>query len=85
MSNWLANRYWLIWFVVMLTTFLVPELYSIVTKRFGGTLSDTIWRMEDLVPNQSIWKWTAGHYLFTFGFILIVVWLIAHFGWGLFR
>lgn len=85
MTTWLANRYWLIWFIVMMTAFLVPEIYSLVVRRPQGTLSDTLWRLEGEKVDGSFGPWTAFHFLFIGALLVIFVWLIFHFGWGWFR
>jgi hypothetical protein len=43
--------------------------------------------MEQLVPGQTQWpwQWNAAHLLFTSAFIVLTIWLIGHFGWGLWR
>ena len=84
MSTFLANRYWLGWSLFLLVSFLVPEVYSLIVHRPGGTLSETVWRMEGMHDNK-FGPWTAAHLLFTGELILIDAWLICHFGWGLFR
>lgn len=86
MSAHAANRYWAIWFVVLLVSFLIPEVYSLVVHRPQGTLSDTIWRLEGEQPGAPFrLRWNAFHFLFIGELLLIDVWLICHFGWGLFR
>lgn len=86
MSVWLANRYWLTWFLVVLVSFLVPEIYSLVSHHPEGTLSDTIWRLEGEKPGQPfVLKWNAFHLLFMGELLLVDIWLFFHFGWGLFR
>lgn len=78
------NLYWLIWFLASFTAFLGPEIYGLCTDA-RRTLSETIWRMEDLHSGESFWSWSAAHYLFTGVFILVAIWLIGHFGWGIWR
>lgn len=89
MSAWLANRYWLGWFIFTLTAFLVPEVYSLVVHRPQGTLSDTIWRLEGERPgvplNGNVLKWNVFHLFFMSELLFLDVWLFCHFGWGLFR
>jgi len=82
MSVWLANRYWLGWFIFCLVAFLVPELYSLVVHKPSGTLSDTIWRLEG--EQNGKLKPNAFHFLFIGELLLIDVWLLLHFGWRLF-
>lgn len=84
MSIWLANRYWLGWALFLFFTFAVPEFYSLGIHHPQGTLSETVWRLEGMHDGK-FGKWTAAHLLFTGELILIDVWLICHFGWGLFR
>lgn len=76
-------RYWLIWFISSFTSFIVPESYELIRGNPGSTLSGTIWHMEKLQPGQGITTWTAAHFLFTLGFIILSVWLSGHFGWGI--
>jgi hypothetical protein len=84
MSIAVANKYWLAWFLVLLISFLVPELYSLFSHRAGGTLSETIWRLEGLQPDGRL-RWNAFHFLFIGELLILDVWLLAHFGWRLFR
>lgn len=79
------NKYWLTWFAVSFTAFIVPETVALLRGRPQDTLSGAIWQMEQLVPGQGVWQWTAAHLLFTSVFIVLVLWLIGHFGWGLWR
>lgn len=74
-------RYWLIWFISSFTTFIVPESYWLARGVPGNTLSGAIWSMEKLTPGQPITAWTAAHFLFTLGFLVISLWLTGHFGW----
>jgi hypothetical protein len=81
------DRYWLIWFMLWFTTFIVPETWALATGHPERTLSAAIWRIEQLIPgqNQYPWQWTAGHFLFTGSFLVVAVWLGGHFGWGIWR
>lgn len=79
-------RYWLIWFAVSFGSFIIPESIALATGHPENTLSEAIWRMEDLAAGHAWpWQWTAAHFLFTGAFILLVLWLVLHFGWGLLR
>lgn len=78
-------RYWLIWFLTAFTTFAIPETVMLIRREPENTLSGAVWHMENLVPGQGIWQWDAAHMLFTAAFIVLTVWLIGHFGWGLWR
>lgn len=79
-----ADRYWFWWAVLAFGTFIVPEVYSLVVKKPEGTLSDTIWRLEDFDPQNGLSTWTAFHFLFIGILMVVFLWLIAHFGWRLF-
>jgi hypothetical protein len=83
-----VSRYWLLWFMITFPFgFLVPETIALMRGRPQDTLSAAIWRMEQIVPGrqQWPWQWTAGHVLFTGVFIVLAVWLVGHFGWGIWR
>lgn len=81
------TRYWLIWFLVSFTAFIIPESIMLAKGRPQDTLSGAVWQLEQLVPGreQWPWQWSAGHVLFTGAFILLAVWLVGHFGWGIWR
>lgn len=79
------TRYWAIWFAVSFTTFAIPETVMLIRNEPQNTLSGAVWQMENLVPGQGVWQWDAAHMLFTSAFIVLTVWLIGHFGWGLWR
>lgn len=74
--------YWLIWFAVAFLTFLIPEVWALATNP-RRTLSWAVWSMEKLVPGQSVWAWHAAHLIFTGILILLFLWLIGHFGFGI--
>lgn len=84
MNGW--SVWWLIWFLVTLTSFAVPEAYALVTRHPENTLSSQIWALEGVVPGRwtPIWMWSAGHYLVGFGLGLILIWLFFHFLFGMF-
>lgn len=77
------TRYWLVWFIGWFTSFAVPETIALAVGKPQDTLSAAIWRLEQFQQGQSVWRWTAPHFLFTGAFILLTVWLIGHFGWRL--
>jgi hypothetical protein len=81
-SGW--ERYWLVWFLVSASSFLTVEVYGLVTDR-TRTLSYAVWHLERFKAKQPIDQWAAGHFLFTFLFLLIAIWLVGHFGWGWWR
>lgn len=83
MTGW--HRYWLIWFLLAFTAFLIPEVYCLV-KGNGGTLSESVWWLEGWrhgmtdATFDNPWNWTAGHFLFAGVFnTVVVLWLNIHF------
>lgn len=80
------TRYWLWWSILAFpVTFLIPEAVALLRGRPQDTLSAAVWNLEKFQRGQHITAWTAAHLLFTGVFILLTVWLIGHFGWGLWR
>lgn len=80
------RTYWACWFTIaILGGFLIPETWSLLRGRPQDTLSAAIWRLEGFQPGQPITGWNAFHFLFTGAFTLLTLWLIGHFGWGLWR
>lgn len=83
MSTW-GHRYWLIWSIFTFLTFIVPEVYALCTN-WRNTLSASVWDMEHFVPGQTFVHWTALHFLFIGMLIVTDLWLIGHFGFGIWR
>ena len=80
------TRYWLWWFIITIPVgFLIPETTALIRHRPRDTLSENVWRLERFIPHQAIGQWTAFHFLFTAVFIVLTMWLIGHFGWGIWR
>jgi hypothetical protein len=50
-----------------------------------NTLSDNIWALEKLMPGESLWQWTAVHVLVGGVLIVLLVWLIGHLVFGIWR
>lgn len=82
MTPW--HRYWLIWFLVSFFAFLGPEVYALCTN-WRNTLSAAVWSLEKFRTGQPVVQWSAGHFLFTGAFALTFLWLLGHFGWGMWR
>lgn len=78
------HTYWLIWFTVAFVTFLGPEIYGLLTNA-QRTLSAAVWSMEKVEPGQPISGWTAFHFLFIGVLLILFVWLIGHFAFGIWR
>jgi hypothetical protein len=67
---------WPIWLTLVTLTFLVPEIYALITNA-NNTLSDWIWRLLNVSRNQQ--DWTAAHFLVFGVWLTLVVWLTFHF------
>jgi hypothetical protein len=81
-----VNRYWLWWFIITFPVgFLIPEGYALATAHPEWTLSYAVWNLEHFQAGQSPLQWNFAHFAFTAVFSLITLWLIGHFGWGLWR
>ena len=82
--NW-ASWYWLTlcgaWFV----GFCAVEFPALLTGHPENTLSAQIWRLEGFIPGQSVWQWTAVHFLIGGAILVLLVWLIGHFVLGVWR
>jgi len=79
------DKFWLGWFITMIGSFLVMEIYQLATGHPERTLSAAIWRLERFKNGQAFDEWSAGHLLFMGSFGLLIFWLFFHFGWGKFR
>ena len=78
------SHYWQYGALAVLVYFGVGEGYTLATN-WQNTLSANIWRMEDFMPGQSVINWSAVHFLFIGVLFVIDIWLLGHFGWGLWR
>lgn len=77
MNAW--STYWLLWFVLAFASFIVPELWAILTGHTENTLSAQVWNLESATTGSSIVSWTAIHWLLGGIFVVLFVWLIGHF------
>jgi hypothetical protein len=80
-TNW--AWYWLIWALVLLVTFAVPETIALLGHDHG-TLSDQVWRLIGTHNDMSMRTWSGVHFLFAGIFGVLEVWLWWHFVEGLF-
>jgi hypothetical protein len=78
------HRFWLIWFLVPLSLFLVAEIYALCTD-WRRTLSAAVWHFEHFRAGQPVNQWSAAHFLFIGVLFLIDVWLLGHFAFGWWR
>lgn len=80
MNAW--SYYWIAW----LMAFTGPELYAVFTNP-NNTLSDNVWRLENLNLNQpfDFAMWTDVHWAVAVIVWLLFLWLSAHMPFGLLR
>ena len=83
MNGW--SVYWLTWLTVTFASFLAPEVYALATKHPENTLSWQIWRLEKIMPGESIWHWSALHILLGGSLFIGLVWLAVHLVFGIWR
>ncbi|MGH3438118.1 MAG: hypothetical protein ACRDRN_16825, partial [Sciscionella sp.] len=62
-----------------------PELYALATHHGENTLSAQIWRLEQYKSGQVITQWTALHFLIGGVIVVLLLWLIGHFTFGIWR
>ena len=78
--------YWLAWFLLSFLAFAIPETWALVTGRYSNTLSAAIWDLEQFRPGAvGPLGWTATHVLVGGVLALVLVWLIGHLVFGLWR
>lgn len=77
--------YWSVWAVFTLVSFLTPELVMLAIRRPQDTLSANVWRWESFLPGQQVVNWTFLHFAFIVVLLCLDIWLLGHFGWGLWR
>lgn len=83
MTGW--QKYWLLWFIVTFPVgFLIPELFAVCTD-WRNTLSASIWDLEGMVPGQPLDKWGSAHILIGGVLLVLLVWLIGHLVFGIWR
>lgn len=80
------THYWMAWAAVTFLSFIIPEVWALFTN-VHNTLSDNVWRMEQFLPGSGVGiaSWSVLHFLFIGMLLLMDVWLLGHFGWGLWR
>lgn len=83
MNGW--SWYWLGWLTVSVVAFAVPEGYALASGQYQNTLSENVWRLEELAPSQHLTQWHAAHILIGGVLILVLGWLIGHLVFGIWR
>jgi hypothetical protein len=78
--------YWLCWFIFFVpVSFLIPELFELGTGHPENTLSANVWRLEKWMPGQDLGHWTALHVLVGGCLAVLLIWLLGHLVFGLWR
>jgi hypothetical protein len=83
MNGW--SWWWLSWFTATIASFLVPELYALSTGHGENTLSAQVWKLEKIAPGQHVWEWTALHVLIGGLLAVVLIWLLVHLVFGIWR
>ncbi len=71
MTTHIATLYWMV--VWLAAGFGIPETLALATGHPEFTLSDTAWRMLDVLPGNTITQWNFLH--LTVSFLLFWLWL----------
>jgi len=79
-----VTKYWPLWMILSFLTFIIPELYWIIKRQTGKTLSGYIWNAEKLGSGNPF-KWNFIHLMVVTLLIVLLAWLVGHFGWGLWK
>lgn len=75
-----ASRYWFIWLVTVLVSFLVYEIFSLATGHPENTLSNWVWVHLKIHAGESITQWSAADLLTLCTYVVVFVcWLPWHF------
>lgn len=77
--------YWTVWFFASFVSFAIPEFWALATGHPENTLSENWWQLEQFLPGQDIMHWTAIHYLLGITLLILLVWLIGHLVFGIWR
>lgn len=75
-ATW-GNWYWPLWFWLFLLGLLGPEIYALFTNVYN-TQSYWVWRELDVTIDKTT-PWTAAHFLVFGAWIVLMVWLTAHY------
>lgn len=76
--------YWPVWLVVVLVSFLGPEIFSLCTDHGPNTLSGWVWRALKIHAAESPLQWSATDFLAFGVWATLMVWLSFHFFTGRF-
>jgi hypothetical protein len=83
MNGW--SIYWVVWAGAVFVSFAAPEFWALATGHSENTLSQNLWRLEQFLPGQHVWQWSALHFLIGGALLVLLVWLIGHLVFGIWR
>lgn len=83
MNAW--SWYWTIWFAAGFVAFAIPEAIALFGGHAENTLSANVWRLEQFLPGDHWYQWTAVHVLLGGALLTLFGWLAGHFVFGLWR
>jgi hypothetical protein len=76
---WSAAIYWPTWMIILVTSFLVREVWALASGRSVDTLSYWVWQHLNVTAHERVSQWSALDFL-TFGiWLVLVAWLSFHF------
>lgn len=78
MTTW-GHWYWPVWLCVMLSAFLAPEIYALVSSGAPNTLSQWVWVRLNVQSNEKVNQWSALDFLMFGEWCVLVLWLTFHF------
>lgn len=79
-----GRQYWAAWLIIVLVTFLAPEITALITGHPENTLSNYVWVKLHIVRGEKVRQWTAGDFLTFCAWMSMWAWLTWHFFFGLF-
>lgn len=80
-----GKTYWPIWLLILVVSFLGPEIYALASGNASNTLSAWVWRALQVSNRESLLMWSATDFLVFGAWAVLVVWLTGHFFFGLFH
>jgi hypothetical protein len=78
MTTW-GRLYWTTWSLIVLITFLGPEIYALATTGAPNTLSQFVWTKLNITSNERMSSWSALDFLIFCEWMTLWIWLTWHF------
>jgi len=72
-----GDWYWPTWFMFMVISLLVPEIYALCTN-VHNTQSYWVWRALKVEVTHTT-PWTAAHFLVFGAWLVVMAWLTLHY------